>query len=170
MQKAKLKQRPCKDCGKTYTPTAHAQPRCFKCKQIKFNEQQAKYCNNQNKTLITRTKKPQKPLKPKIDVEQARINKIVRERDADKPCISCGKKMEEWELNAGHFHARSQCESLRYDLDNIHGQCSWCNSKMTEDPKIPANYRKNLLERIGAERVARIDLKRKNAGSILPVD
>jgi hypothetical protein len=78
--------------------------------------------------------------------------------------------MEEWELNAGHFHARSQCESLRYDLDNIHGQCAGCNSKMTEDPKIPANYRKNLLERIGAERVARLDLKRKNAGRILPVE
>ena len=162
-----MKTRKCKECAGIFTPKLPAQPRCKICA---FKVQQAKYCNNQNKTLITRTKKPQKPLEPKIDVEQARINKIVRERDADKPCISCGKKMEEWELNAGHFHSRNQCPKLRYDLDNIHGQCSGCNSKMTEDPKIPANYRKNLLERIGAERVARIDLERRNAGRILPIN
>ena len=167
MQKAKLKQRPCKICKQLYTPRIQAQPNCQDCA---FSHHKQKLCDYQNKTLITRTKKPQKPLKPKIDVEQARINKIVRERDADKPCISCGKKMEEWELNAGHFHSRNQCPKLRYDLDNIHGQCARCNSKMTEDPKIPANYRKNLLERIGAERVARIDLERKNAGRILPIN
>ena len=167
MQKAKLKQRPCKICKQLFTPRIQAQPKCPDCA---FEEQRKKNCALYNKTLITRTKKPQKPLKPKIDMEQARINKIVRGRDADKPCISCGKKMEEWELNAGHFHSRNQCPKLRYDLDNIHGQCSRCNSEMTEDPKIPANYRKNLLERIGAERVARIDLERKNAGRILPVN
>lgn len=167
MQKVKLKKKPCKDCGETYTPTKQAQPRCKICV---FKIQKEKLCNYKNKTLVNRTKKPQKPLKAKIDAEQARINKIVRERDANKPCISCGKKMEEWEFNAGHYYARSQCESLRYDLDNIHGQCCWCNSKMTEDPKIPANYRKSLLERIGVERVARLDIKRKNAGRILPVE
>jgi hypothetical protein len=168
MNKSKiLKQRPCKICKQLFTPRIQLQPKCPDCA---FEEQRQKNCALYNKTLITRIKKPKKPLKPKIDMEQARINKIVRERDANKPCISCGKKMEGWELNAGHYYARSQCESLRYDLDNIHGQCSWCNSKMTEDLKIPANYRKNLLERIGTERVARLDLKRKNAGSISPVE
>lgn len=168
MNKSKiLKQRPCKICKKLFTPRLPAQPKCQPCG---FEEQRQKNCALYNKTLTIRTKKPQKPLKAKIDAEQARINKIVRERDANKPCISCGKKMEEWEFNAGHYYARSQCESLRYDLDNIHGQCCWCNSKMTEDPKIPENYRKNLLERIGGERVARLDLERKNAGRILPVE
>jgi 5-methylcytosine-specific restriction endonuclease McrA len=162
-----VKPKKCKKCAGIFTPKIQAQPKCPDCA---FWHHKQKLCDYQNKTLINRTKKPQKPLKAKIDVEQARINKIVRERDADKPCISCGKKMEEWELNAGHFHSRNQCPKLRYDLDNIHGQCSSCNSKMTEDPKIPANYRKNLLERIGAERVARIDLERKNAGRILPVE
>ena len=162
-----MKPKKCKDCAGIFTPKIPAQPKCPDCASSHHKQ---KLCDYQKKALVTRTKKPQKPLKPKIDVEQVRINKIVRERDANKPCISCGKKMEEWELNAGHFHSRNQCPKLRYDLDNIHGQCAGCNSKMTEDPKIPANYRKNLLERIGAERVARLDLKRKNAGRILPVE
>jgi len=167
MNKSKiLKERKCKICNQTFTPRIQAQPKCQDCA---FSHYKQKLCNYQKKNLVNRTKKPQKPLKAKIDVEQAIINKIVRERDANKPCISCGKKMKPHEINAGHYYARSQCESLRYDLDNIHGQCSWCNSKMTEDPKIPANYRKNLLERIGVERVARLDIERKNAGRILPV-
>lgn len=159
-----LKQRKCKECGKTYMPRIQAQPKCQDCA---FSYYKQKLCNYQKKNLINRTKKPQKQLQAKVDEEQVKINKIVRERDADKPCISCGKKMKPHEINAGHYYARSQCESLRYDLDNIHGQCSWCNSKMTEDKTVPANYRKNLLERIGTERVERLDLKRKNAGRIL---
>lgn len=158
-----LKERKCKECGEAYIPTRQAQPRCKICV---FKIQKEKYCNYQRKNLVNRTKKPQKPLKEKIDEEQVKINKIVRERDANKPCISCGKKMKPHEIQAGHYYARSQCESLRYDLDNIHGQCSWCNSKMTEDKTVPANYRKNLLERIGTEGVERLDLKRKNAGRI----
>lgn len=166
-QSKALKPRPCKICKQLYTPRIQAQPKCSDCA---FSHHKQKLCDYQNKTLVTRTKKPQKPLKVKIDEEQVKINKIVRERDKNKPCISCGKKMKSHEINAGHYYARSQCESLRYDLDNIHGQCSWCNSKMTEDETVSANYRKNLLERIGAERVERLYIKRKNAGRIFPVN
>lgn len=161
MQKAKLKQRPCKICKQLFTPRIQAQPKCPDCA---FEEQRQKNCALYNKTLVTRIKKPQKPLKPKIDVEQARINKIVRERDADKPCISCGKYMEEWELNAGHFHSRNQCNALRYDLSNIHGQCSKCNGKMTEDKKIPANYRIEIERRIGSAELVRLDKIKSEAG------
>ena len=165
MQKAKLKNRKCKDCGSTYTPLTPAQPRCFKCKIAKFNEQKAKYCDYQNETLITRTKKPQKPLKPKIDVEQARINKIVRERDARKPCVSCGRI--NYEIQAGHFHSRNQCPKLRYDLSNIHGQCGKCNSMMSQNPEIPRNYRIEIEKRIGSEELARIDKIKSEAGIII---
>ena len=157
-----MKQKPCKDCGETYTPTAHAQPRCFKCKQIKFNEQQAKYCNNRNKTLVNRASKPQKPLKAKRNKEQDIINAEVRKRDAGKPCVSCGAMGKV--LQAGHFHSVNQCPELRYDLSNIHGQCGKCNSMMTQNPEIPQNYRVEIEKRIGSEELVRLDKVKSEAG------
>jgi len=161
MQKAKLKQRPCKICKQLFTPKLQAQPKCPDCA---FSHHKQKLCDYQNKTLITRTKKPQKPLKPKIDVKQARINKIVRERDAGKPCVSCGRI--NYEIQAGHFHSRNQCPKLRYDLSNIHGQCGECNSMMTQNPEIPRNYRIEIEKRIGSEELARIDKIKSEAGTI----
>ena len=162
MQKAKLKQRKCKVCNETFTPRIQAQPKCPDCA---FEEQRKKNCALYNKTLITRTKKPQKPLKAKVDMEQARINKIVRERDANKPCISCGRI--NYEIQAGHFHSRNQCSKLRYDLSNIHGQCGKCNSMMTQSPEIPRNYRIEIEKRIGSEELARIDKIKSEAGTII---
>jgi 5-methylcytosine-specific restriction endonuclease McrA len=165
MSKTNMKTRKCKDCGISFIPNARFEPRCFKCKIAKFNEQKAKYCDYKNKTLITRTKKPQKPLQAKVGAEQGRINKIVRERDAGKPCVSCGRI--NYEIQAGHFHSRNQCSKLRYDLSNIHGQCGKCNSMMTQNPEIPQNYRIEIEKRIGSEELARIDKIKSEAGTII---
>ena len=154
-----MKNRKCKDCGATYTTLAPAQPRCKECG---FKERQRKHCQYKQKALVNRTKKPQKPLKPKIDEEQARINKIVRERDAGKPCVSCG--VVGVVLQAGHFYARSECSELRQDLSNIHGQCGKCNSEMSTNPKIKQNYRIEIEKRIGSEELARLDKVRSEAG------
>jgi len=163
--KINTKNRKCKDCGETYTPTAHAQPRCFKCKQIKFNEQQARYCDNRKQNLINRASKPQKPLKAKRNNRQDAINAEVRKRDACKPCVSCGVIGRV--LQAGHFHSVNQCPELRYDLSNIHGQCGKCNSMMTQNPEIPQNYRVEIEKRIGAEELARIDKVKSQAGRLV---
>jgi 5-methylcytosine-specific restriction endonuclease McrA len=156
-----VKPKKCKKCAGIFTPKIQAQPKCPDCA---FWHHKQKLCDYQNKTLINRTKKPQKPLKAKIDVEQARINKIVRERDAGKPCVSCGKI--NYEIQAGHFHSRNQCPKLRYDLSNIHGQCGKCNSMMTQNPEIPRNYRIEIEKRIGSEELARIDKIKSEAGTI----
>lgn len=157
--KMNIKNRKCKDCGETYTPTAHAQPRCQICV---LKVRQAKYCEYQKKALINRASKPQKPLKAKIDVEQAKINKIVRERDAGKPCVSCGVMGRV--LQAGHFYSVSQCPELRDDLKNIHGQCGKCNSMMTQNPELPVNYRIEIEKRIGLEELVRLDKVKSEAG------
>ena len=157
-----LKNRKCKDCGETYAQLAPAQPRCFKCKIAKFNEQKVKYCDYKNKSLITRTKKPQKPLKPKIDDEQARINKIVRERDAGKPCISCGVIGKT--LEAGHFISKNKCKALRYDERNIHGQCLNCNRILHGNY---AEYRLGLISRFSIEYVEILEEIERNERKII---
>ena len=157
-----MKQKPCKDCGETYTPTAHAQPRCKICA---FKVQQAKYCDYKKKALINRASKPQKPLKAKRNKEQDTINAEVRKRDSGKPCVSCGVIGRV--LQAGHFHSVNQCPELRYDLSNIHGQCGRCNSMMTQNPELPLNYRIEIEKRIGLEELARLDKVKSEAGRLV---
>lgn len=48
----------------------------------------------------------------------------IRKRDADKPCITCGKRTSE--KDCGHFISR-RFEAVRMDENNAHGQCIKCN-------------------------------------------
>lgn len=54
------------------------------------------------------------------------VHEYVRLRDQNKPCISCN---EPWRDNfqAGHYHKAELYETLKFHLDNIHGQCPVCN-------------------------------------------
>lgn len=53
------------------------------------------------------------------------FNKYIRLRDKDKPCISCGNYFDK--KDAGHYYARSGYSGLRFDEDNVHGECAGCN-------------------------------------------
>lgn len=92
-----------------------------------------------------------KPTIPKLKGKlQLKFNKFIRERDGDDNgmglCISCGT----WQkLQAGHYFAVSGYDGLRFDEDNVHGECSRCNC-WDESHLIP--YGRNLLEKIGQER------------------
>ena len=48
---------------------------------------------------------------------------FIRERDKDKPCITCGSYAEK---DCGHFISR-RYEATRYDEKNSAGQCKKCN-------------------------------------------
>lgn len=84
-------------------------------------------------------------LKEKV---QRIVNKRIRERDMDKPCISCNRFVEN--KDAGHFWAQGSKGILRYHPDNIHGQCRTCNSFKHGNL---LEYRINLIKRIGEKRV-----------------
>lgn len=75
------------------------------------------------------------------------VHAYVRERDKGKPCISC---KNDWKPNfqAGHGYAAGSFETLKYNLNNIHGQCEQCNLRKEGDF---FNYSLNLPERIGVE-------------------
>lgn len=82
---------------------------------------------------------------------QTVVNAYVRERDKDLPCISCGKFTK---LEAGHYWNMGNNRALRYNLDNLNGQCVPCNrwghGNLLE-------YRINLVKKIGADRVQWLD-------------
>lgn len=82
------------------------------------------------------------------DAQQA-FNTWVRERDHGLPCISCGR-MHQGKWDAGHYLSVGAHPELRFEPANVHRQCSPCNTHLSGN--IP-EYRKGLLQRIGAELV-----------------
>ena len=92
-------------------------------------------------------------LKKKV---QRVVNKYVRERDAEEPCISCGKYLDNKE--AGHFIAQGSSGFLRYNFSNIHSQCVGCNRYRHGNL---LEYRIGLIKRIGEERVKWLEENRR---------
>ena len=92
-------------------------------------------------------KKKEKSLpKLKADLQEV-FNRFIRYRDLGKPCISCGQFGL---LQAGHFFPVKGYDGLRYDEDNVHGECQRCNGF---DDMHLLGYNENLIERIGFDRV-----------------
>ena len=86
---------------------------------------------------------------PKLKAKaQLVFNAFIRERDKDQPCISCGQFKT---LQAGHYYPVQGYDGLRFNEDNVHGECAGCNC-FDESHLIP--YGHNLEERIGIRRYA----------------
>lgn len=83
---------------------------------------------------------------------QKLFNAFIRERDQYRGCISCGSGNE---IQAGHYHSAGQNNHLRFNEDNVHSQCKRCNYFLHGNQ---AKYRIGLIEKIGIERVEKLDL------------
>jgi hypothetical protein len=82
---------------------------------------------------------------------QAAFNAWIRLRDANEPCISCGRPAsspEQWD--AGHYRSVGAQPSLRFSEWNVNKQCLPCNRHLSGNV---ANYRINLIEKIGRANV-----------------
>lgn len=88
-----------------------------------------------------------------LDDTQKAVNAYVRARDRYKPCISCRCPWEPM-FQAGHYLSRGARPELRFDLDNIHGQCVRCNMHLHGNQ---AMFRLGLVERKGIELVERLE-------------
>lgn len=82
------------------------------------------------------------------DTQQA-FNAWVRARDADLPCVSCGRH-HEGQYHAGHYRTVASNPAIRFEPLNVHKQCAPCNNHKSGDI---VNYRIELVKRIGPEAV-----------------
>lgn len=82
------------------------------------------------------------------DTQQA-FNEWVRTRDADLPCISCGRH-HQGKYDAGHYRTVGSNPALRFEPLNCHKQCVPCNQHKSGNI---VEYRINLVLRIGAVNV-----------------
>ena len=83
---------------------------------------------------------------------QFHFNKFIRERDKVKCCISCNS----WNTaHASHFYNVGHYPTMRFKEDNCHASCMRCNTYLRGNL---LEYRKRLLERIGADRVSHLEM------------
>ena len=88
------------------------------------------------------------------DKAQRIFNEYIRLRDQHLSCISCGSttKLKQ----AGHYFGVKGNQMLRYDEDNVNGECQGCNA-FNESHLI--FYGDNLKLKIGEQRL--LELKQR---------
>lgn len=59
-----------------------------------------------------------------FNILQDEVNRYVKLRDRDEPCCTCGTRNPLIKYDAGHYRTRGSCPELRFELTNIHKQCS----------------------------------------------
>jgi len=82
-----------------------------------------------------------------LNKTQFYFNRYIRLRDFGKPCISCGCPNFD---HASHFFPVRGNPKLRFDEDNVHGQCVYCNQHKHGSI---AEYSEGLEARIGVDRL-----------------
>jgi hypothetical protein len=84
---------------------------------------------------------------------QTAFNAWIRARDAEQPCISCGR-YHDGKYDAGHFRSVGAQPALRFHELNCHKQCVPCNQHKAGNV---VEYRIRLRQRIGDAAVALLE-------------
>lgn len=146
----KNKYRKCRYCGEKKVPYGSLQPFCFSNECIKAHNEATR--KKKAKKDIQKSRSQDKSIQ--LKKAQEVINQYVRLRDQNKSCISCGTTNQTIQYHAGHFKPIGVNQQLRFNLLNIHKQCSRCNNYLSGN-LVP--YRENLIEKIGIERVEALE-------------
>jgi hypothetical protein len=124
-----------------------------KCGLTFHKRQEQRKQDLQRKAFNRETRKRKAALMTRSDwvkKAQTAFNAYIRARDADQPCISCGRN-NDVKMNAGHYLSVGAHPELRFNEFNVHKQCEHCNSFNSGNIKL---YREGLIKRIGASLVA----------------
>jgi uncharacterized protein involved in tolerance to divalent cations len=127
-------------------------------REVQKVEQEKKNTKDWNKEK----KEIKQSLKTKQDYEKEleRIfNKFIRLRDAQLPCVSCDAPPGTYKLTAGHFYPAGSYKNIRFDEDNVHGQC-WFNCNKNRHGNL-LEYRPRLIKRIGSDNFEQLERRAK---------
>lgn len=110
----------------------------------------------EDKNVRKADKERKEKLKSRSDwMKEAQIafNAFIRARDAGQACISCGRNTG-CKINAGHYLSVGSHPNLRYNENNCHLQCEFCNTYKSGNQ---AAYRPRLIEKIGLQSVEELE-------------
>ena len=146
----------CPSCRVMFTPARDSQAVCGEIECAIAYGQSEKGRATTRKALADVERREIKVRKEKLKSRadhlkdtQIAFNAWVRERDAELPCISCGRH-HQGKYDAGHYRTVGSNPALRFEPLNCHRQCSPCNTQLSGNI---VNYRIALVKRIGAEQV-----------------
>ena len=160
----------CPICSTEYIPRSSLQKVChnYKC-AIAFNKQRdaeiaAREQRKREREQSADLKIRREALKTRAEWEreaQAAFNKYIRMRDMYKECISHPGKLISNDryitgsaVDASHYRSRGAASHLRFNVFNVHAACTRCNRQLSGNA---VEYRIRLIERIGLERVERLE-------------
>ena len=151
-----MKQKTCKACKNKFIPEHPMQTTCcYQC-AIEYANKQREKREKDNKKAARRTLKQFNNSDVAVLKRKAQkiCNEYIRLRDIKEPCISCLYDGNSRQFHAGHYRPQGGNSLLRYDERNIHKQCSICNNFKSGNL---AEYRKNLIKKIGLEAVEELE-------------
>ena len=142
-----MKPKKCKVCKADYVPQKMGQRVCSpECALSLAVSQRGKA---EKVARVKERRADKEKLKTRSDwmrEAQAAFNLFIRLRDADEPCISCGRH-HTGQYHAGHFLSVGARPELRFEERNVHKQCSACNNHLAGNIVL---YRKALFSKIEA--------------------
>ncbi|NWA43822.1 recombination protein NinG [Pseudomonas reactans] len=146
----------CLNCRVMFTPVRGSQAVCGEIECAIAHSKSEKGQATARKALADVDRREIKVRKEKLktradhakDTQQA-FNEWVRLRDADLPCVSCGRH-HDGQYHAGHYRTVAANPAIRFEPLNVHKQCAPCNNHKSGDI---VNYRIELVKRIGTEAV-----------------
>jgi hypothetical protein len=141
-----MKLKTCKQCKVKFEPSRPLQMVCSsKCgyDYVKTTKQK----QQKEFAIVERKYKDEKKLTASLLNTKTQVHAYVRKRDEGKNCISCNKPHEKT-FEAGHHYSGNSFLTLKFNLDNIHGQCLYCNRHLESNFD---NYALRLPDRIGKE-------------------
>ena len=141
-------------CGEKFRPTFSStqkvcSPACALVVAPKHQDKARKAIADLDRREIQLRKEKLKSRSDHLREAQAAFNEWVRLRDADRPCVSCGRHHDGL-YHAGHFRPAGSNPALRFEPDNVWKQCAPCNTHLSGNL---LNYRISLVQLIGPERV-----------------
>lgn len=151
------KTKPCTVCLKPFLPSRPMQQVCSpRCAHRKV-----KLTKDKEREEFKKRREAIKTIPQLIREAQVEFNAAIRERDKDKPCISCGRPLRTQaggatggDFDCGHFRSTGSAPHLRFDPRNAHGQCKHCNRYLAGNV---VAYRAGLIGRIGLQEVEAIE-------------
>ncbi|KAF0865909.1 recombination protein NinG [Pseudomonas sp. LD120] len=146
----------CPSCRVMFTPVRASQAVCGEIECAIAHGQSEKGQASARKALADVERREIKVRKERLKSRadhlreaQAVFNEWVRLRDADLPCVSCGRH-HDGQYHAGHYRTVGANPEIRFEPLNVWKQCAPCNTHLSGNL---VNYRLSLLERIGAEKL-----------------
>jgi len=153
--------RRCKVCGDKYLPQFTSMQRtCNKVEcMVADGKRKADLAWKKEKVLFKAKNKTRTQWLREL---QQVFNTFIRRRDENKPCVSCGKRLI-GKYDAGHYFSVGSYPNLRFEEDNVHGQCVECNQHKGGNL---IEYGQRLIERIGRKKLDELMSKRNDRLSL----